>query len=280
MAPGSRYNAGKSSWSERRPAPGPSISGSPPNARWGLDGRQRKEQRHQSHDALFVDQECLTRFPAPVERRGRGGGRYLGQRSIGVQWRRRRGQHIAVHGLDRSDALDEQIDALSVAPHACADPRCDDAIAAHPDRNNRAAPSPRRIRPAPSCDGPPPAARGRLDVRVELFGDRQRSTTATVDAAGRGGEGGAEFRQRPGQLARPRQLPTGECGGGAAVSAGSPSRSSAAAIVSSATESKSMRWHRDRIVASKSSGAEVTRITTVRSGGSSSVFSIAFADSF
>ncbi len=41
-----------------------------------------------------------------------------------------------------------------------------------------------------------------------------------------------------------------------------------------------MRWHRDLIVGSKSSGAPVTRTTTVRSGGSSNVFNIALADSF
>ena len=110
---------------------------------------------------------------------------------------------------------------------------------------------------------------------------RARSRRCRRRAARRRGEARRAVGERPGERACPRELAARERRGERGRrEPGRRRASSAARSTSSATGSKSMRWQRDRIVGSRSSALDVTSTTTVRGGGSSSVFSIALADSF
>ena len=204
----------------------------------------------------------------------------LNRGTIGVQRRRGCRQRVAVHGLDRSDSLQQEVDprspgfALLALFDAAAQALRVLRFVAEPlhllvERGELVALAFGDRR----CGG--------LDCRVELLRELERGRAVAVDSCGRGGERGTEVaatvRRARGARA---SWPPASLAIVVAASAATPSRSSAATTVASASGTKSMRWQRDRIVGNKSSAIDVTRTTTVRAGGSSSVFNIAFADSF
>ena len=178
-------------------------------------------------------EERLARFAARVER-GRGGARRdttsrgRSPLSGGAGSRER----VAVHGLDRGHAFEQQVDARAprLALVALLDPAR--AAAARRGPRSRAAPSPRRTRAAPPRAGSSTASAALVDRGVELLGDRERGRAGAVDPGRRGRERGAHRRERAGERARPGELTARERGARSRRSRRStPSRSSAACSV-------------------------------------------------
>ena len=198
-------------------------------------------------------------------------------RLVGVQRRRGRRDDVPIDRLDRSDTFEQEIDARppQLALVSLVDP------------------PPHALRVTVRVAVPlhlgvelgqflRVAARdfvgGAGDRGIELFRDRERGRAGAVQATGGVREQGAEVGERTrrarghARAGRPTATPRAR-----AASADRPSRSSAARNVSSGTGSKSTRWQRDRIVGRRSSALDDTSTMTVRAGGSSSVFSSAFA---
>ena len=180
------------------------------------------------------------------------------RRSVGVQRRRRCREHVAVDGLDRGDAFEQQVDAraarlalvalVDAPPHAL---RVAVGVAV-------AAPSRRRTRPAPPRGG----GRRRRPRRTTAASSSSATASAVAPVPStrpaRRRTTARSVGERAGERARARELAARERGRESRPSADDASRSSAACSVSSATGSKSMRWQRDRIVGSRSS-APTTR---------------------
>ena len=213
-------------------------------------------------------EEGLARLAARVERGRRGARRRRAAPARSVfSARRRRRERVAVDRLDRGHAFDQQVDAraarLALVPlvdapaHALrvairvAEPlhlgveRRELFACAARSTGRRGLARPRRRAPARS------RARSRRSRR------RARAPTRTRRAARR-----AVRRARgPARAGRPRARAS------AAASAARCRRVRARpARRRRRSGSKSMRWQRDRIVGSRSSGAPVTSTTTVRVG--------------
>src|SRR5205823_2568748 len=72
---------------------------------------ERQQQCKETDEPLLVDQERIARLAARVERGRRGACSHSHGGSIFVQWRRRRGEGVAIHGFDRRHALEQEVDA-------------------------------------------------------------------------------------------------------------------------------------------------------------------------
>ncbi len=190
------------------------------------------------------------------------------------------GERVAVHRLDRGHAFEQQVDArparlplvplldepaqtlgvairVAVALHLGVELGEIFALAVRDDRGRR------------------------IDRTVELLGERERGRAVAIE------RGRVRRRTRPAaRRAGPRSRGRGELTprepgreGGAVRRHALAQRARPAGARRRPHRSRRAR-QRERMVGSRSSATAVTRTTTVRAGGSSSVFSIALADSF
>ena len=196
-----------------------------------------------------------------------GGWSTLRSRRVGA------GERVAVHRLERGDALDEQLGAggavralvlVDEAPHL----RAHDAvgISARGELRGEAARAPRPGRPraarARRASRPRPRRRARpRPRRCRRMRARRRRTRRARRRADRPARGrGRADRRRAGWRARRGARRRRR-------------RANAARITSGPRYAKSTRWQRERIVASSWSAPAVTSTMSAVSGGSSRVFS-------
>ena len=249
--------------------------------RLAVAGSGQQEVR-EPHQALLVDEERLSRVAARFECSGRGPGREREARPVRVERaarvrRARRGRRTRSRSRLRAGGRCE-----CGALRACAARRCGGACVARRGPRSRAAPSRHRTRRSSSVVSGGDRV-GRARSTAASSSSATASAVAPVPSSRPGAAANAARRVASGPAsARARaSWPPASAAASVAAAAETPSRFERGTQQRRRrTGSKSMRWQRDRIVGSRSSAPAVTSSMMVRGGGSSMVFSIAFADSF